>query len=101
MRSESLRYILVAYGTEGTEESKNKIMIQFLDAFKRINKRRVNVGFILDRGDEFAPFLDRLLAEIAKGKPLGLSWLKVRPQDIGGGAPQLDPDPGPFGIVVL
>jgi len=54
-----------------------------------------------DRGTEFGLFLDRLLREIASGKFLGNAWLKVRPQDIGPGAPQPAVDPGPKAVVVL
>jgi hypothetical protein len=54
-----------------------------------------------DRGTEFSLFLDRLLHEIASGEFLGNAWLKVRPQDIGPGAPQPAVDPGPKAVVVL
>ena len=63
--------------------------------------RNLPLVITMDRGTEFGLFLDRLLREIASGKFLGNAWLKIRPQDMGSGAPQPAVDPGPWAIVTI
>lgn len=82
------------------------IPVEYKDSvFDRTNAGRAghDVPLVLttDRGTEFHSFLDQLLREIGKGTMLGNAWLKLRPQDIGPGAPQPTADPGPAALLLL
>jgi hypothetical protein len=81
----------------GSGEGRQEVIDEILRARSLLEKPRLALAILVDRGAEFAPFLREFAKELRKGEGPALAWLHVRPQDSGGPQPKVDH--GPNGVL--